>query len=351
MSVTEESKLNADLKNGRFKSLYFLFGEEPFLTVTYEKKIISLTVGEDTSGMNIIRFNGNPLSDTVSDFAESLPFFSDYKCVVISDFEPDKLDNPELSSYLKLFENLPDSTILIISETGVEIDAKKPKAKLKKILAAAEKYGCLCELKLLSANQAAALAMKKAEKLGCSISRNNAVYLSELCGRSLSNISNEIQKLCDYTISGEISKDAIENMTPRLIETRAYELSSELFAGRTAKAMLILDDLFSQRLEPIIILGIISSAFVDFHRARLSIEERINLNESSKTFGYYGGRSYGFGKAFSAVKNVSGKYLGKCVDILYHTNLTLNSTKADKRLIIERAVTEISALDRGGYYD
>ena len=49
--------------------------------------------------------------------------------------------------------------------------------------------------------------------------------------------------------------------------------------------------------------------------------------------------------AFS-VKYLSVDYLKNCVDILYRTNRLLNSSKTDRRTLLEQALTEISVLKR-----
>lgn len=346
MAKIEEARLKADLKAGQLARVYFLFGEEHFLTKTYENKIIEAALGADPSDLNFVRFNEAPPSDSLSDFADSMPFFSEYKVIVISDLDADKLDNAELTAYLSIIEELPDTTVLIISQTGIEIDTKKPKAKMKKLMAAAEKCGVLCEMKYMSASQLAKMAVKKASRLGCNLSEQNAVLLAELCGRDMQLLSTEVQKLCDYTVSGEITKDAIDALVPKLVDTSIYTLASELFAGRVANAFQILDDLFVQRMEPVVILGTLSGHFVDCYRAKLAMLAKKSANDAAAAFNYPRNRTFVLTKAYGSVKYLSVDYLKSCIDILYRTNLLLNSSRADRRTLLEQALTEISVLRR-----
>ncbi len=48
--------------------------------------------------------------------------------------------------------------------------------------------------------------------------------------------------------------------------------------------------------------------------------------------------------AYRSVGRLSERYLGDCVAVLYKTNKLLNSSKADKRQLIEQAIIEIAAL-------
>ncbi len=346
MAAIEEARLKADLKAGKLSRVYFLYGEEHFLVKTYENKIIEAALGKEPSDLNFVRFNEAPPADSLSDFAESMPFFSEYKVIVISDLEADNLESSEMNAYLSIIEELPETTILIISQTSIEIDPKKPKAKMKKLMATVEKCGSLCEMKYMTAQQLAALAVKKAAKLGCNLSNNNAVLLAELCGRNMKLLSTEVQKLCDYTTNGDITSEAIDMLVPKMVDTSIYTLASELFAGRTAKAFQILDDLFVQHIEPIIIMSALSGHFVDCYRAKLAQMSKKSANEALAAFNYPRNRSFVMTKAMNAVSRLSVDYLKSCVDILYNTNKLLNSSKTDRRLLIEQALTKISVLKR-----
>lgn len=346
MARIEEPRLKADLKAGALSRVYFLFGEEHFLTKTYENKIIEAALGKEPSDLNFVRFNEAPPSDTLSDFADSMPFFAEYKVIVINDLDADKLDNTEMKAYTDIIEQLPDTTVLVISQTGIEIDPKKPKTKMKKLMEAAEKSGVLCEMKHMSSSQLAQMAIKKAARLNCNLSQENAVLLAELCGKDMNLLSTEVQKLCDYTGSGEITRDAIDALVPKLVDTSIYTLASELFGGNTAKAFRILDDLFIQRIEPVIILSTLSGHFVDCYRAKLAQLSKKSANDAAAAFNYPRNRTFVMTKAFGSVKYLSVGYLKQCIGILYDTNLLLNSSRADRRTLIERALTEISVLKR-----
>lgn len=346
MAIIEEARLKADLKAGKLARVYFLYGEEHFLTKTYENKIIEAALGKEPSDLNFVRWNDAPSADTLSDFADSMPFFAEYKVILLSDLEADSMDTAQVNAYVSIIENLPDTTVLIISQTGIEIDPKKPKAKMKKLMTAAEKCGVLCELKYMSTSQLAALAVKKAARLGCNLSNANAVLLAELCGKDMHLLSTEVQKLCDYTSSGEITQEAINTLVPKLVDTSIYTLASELMAGKTAKAFRILDDLFVQRIDPIVILGTLSGHFVDCYRAKLAQQSKKSANDAAAAFNYPRNRTFVLTKAFNSVKYISAEYLKQCVDILYRTNKLLNSSKADRRTLLEQALTEISVLKR-----
>ncbi len=346
MAIIEEARLKDELKAGRLARVYFLYGEEHFLTKTYETKIIEAALGKEPSDLNLVCWKEAPSADTLSDFAESMPFFSEYKVILLSDLEADSIDAAQVNAYVEIIENLPDTTVLIISQTGIEIDPKKPKAKMKKLMEAAETYGVLCELKHMGVQQLAGLAMRKAERLGCHISDANAVMLVEMCGRDMNLLSIEVQKLCDYVTSGDIAAETIQSLVPKPVDASIYSLATELFSGNKAKAFRILDELFLQHLEVVAIMAALSGHFVDCYRAKMAQLAGRRAYDAAAAYNYPRNRTFVMTNAFPAVKYLSVDYLKQCVDILYRTNKLLHSSNSDARILLERALTEISVLRR-----
>lgn len=345
MARLTESALNAELRSGILRRVYFLYGEEDFLVKTYADRIIAAAVPEDQRDMNFIKYTKQPKSDELSDHLENVPFFSEYKCVLIEDLDADAMLLADHKAYLAIIGNIPESSVLIIAQKNVFVDPKKPKDKMKKLIAACEGAGCCCELNRLPDPKLAEMAAGKFSRAGCSISRDNAAFLVEECGGSLTVMQTEIEKLCSYKGSGEITREDIEKLVPRRIDSNIYNLSKELFAGRTGSALHILDDLFAQRTEPFMIFAALSSHFTDLYRAKLAQQARKPSAEAAKAFGYYN-RAFVMDNAYRSARSLSEGYLSGCIEILYRTNRLINSSKADNRILLERAITEIAALDK-----
>ena len=345
--LTTEAQLKSELKQGRLRSVYFLCGEEPYLTALYRKKIVQTALGGEPDDMNYTVFNGAPDFETLSDHAESMPYFSEYKVIVISEMDADKLDNKQHAQYLELLSNLPETTVLIISQTAVEVDLKKPKAKLKKLLEVCEKNGCVCNFAQFSTAQAGAMAAKRCARNGCVISQENAAYLAEQCGRSMVMLEREADKLCAYAgEGGEITRGVIDALVPRIIDTSIYALSDALVMGDASKALTVLDDLFAQQYDAISLLAALSSSYVDLYRAKLALKQRYSVSQMVSAFKYPPNRSFLAERAMRSAGRISESCLARSIEILYRTNLLLNSSRADRRIQLERAITEISSLKR-----
>lgn len=350
MGKSTESRLNADLRSGKLERAYFLYGEEKFLVQTYTDKIAGI-VPEDAREMNLARWRISvkddvPKASELEDFLMSVPFFAEYKCAIIEDLDADWLDNTEHKAYLELIGNIPETSVLVFSMRNLAIDAKKPKAKLKKLLEVCENVGVLVDFNLLPQSKVMAMAIRKAQGLGCELSADNAALLANECANSLTMMQNEIVKLCAYRQSGEITREDISKLVPKRIDSDIYSLAKELFAGRTAAALEILGNLFLQQTEPTPIMAALSSYFVDLYRAKLGQMCRKSAQATAAEFNYPPNRAFVMKYAFSDASGLSERYLARCIAILYQQNKLLNSSGEDKRLIIERAVVEIAALEK-----
>lgn len=345
MARLTEAALRAEITSGKFRQLYFLYGEEDFLVKMYTDMIAAETVPEESREMNYVKYTKPPKADELYDILQNVPFFAEYKCVVIEDLDIDGMNTADSGAYFDVIKDIPDSAVLVISQKNITIDPKKPKEKTKKLLAVCDGAGAVCEFNRLSVNQLIGMTASKFSRSGCSISEKNARLLIEECGSSLTVMQIEIEKLCVYKKSGEITRDDIENLVPHRIETNIYNLAKELFAGRTSSALHIIDDLFAQRVNASYIGTTMASHFTDLYRAKLGQLAKKSSNDAAQAFGYYG-RAFVMSSAYSSVRNLSLGYLGSCVEILYRMNKLLNSSAADGRVLVERAVTEIAALKK-----
>lgn len=339
MNLTED-KLSSELRAGRLERLYFLYGTEPFLIKTYTDKIIKKCVGEDTLDFNLIRISGNPDIQLLGDYIEGLPVFSERKVIVINDFDIEKLDAEEIKQYTELFGDIPDTATVLINITGIEVDAKK--AKTKKLLAVLEKVGAVCFFDYMTQAKIAALVVKKAGKAGIVISNADAAYLVELTLCNMSLVSEETAKLCSYVGSGgTITRDIIGKLVSKQLDTSIYSLAAAITAGKSADAFTILDELYTQRIEPVIIMSALSGTFIDFYRAKTGKATGATSNEIAEKFNYPKNRVWAVGKAMNAVTHLDAAYLRGCIQVLYETDIRMKSSPLDSKTLIETTIVSL----------
>ncbi len=347
MTLTEE-KLNAAIRGGRIDRVYYLYGKEPFLVKTYTDKIIKKTVGDDPFDMNFIRLSGNPPVGDFIDYVEGLPVFAEVKTVVVNDIAPDKMESKELEAYLDVLANIPDTTVVIFNITGFQPEEKK--AATKKFIAAVEKYGTVSKLDGIPQSKIAGLVVKKAAKSGVVISGEDAMYLSErvLCNMTL--VSEETAKLINYVGNGgTITRDIIDRLVGKLLDTSAYELATAINSGKRAEAFRILDDVIAERVEPTLILSALSSTFLDFYKAKLAKITGVLPSQAVTEMGYAKNREWAFNRAMNSVSKLRIDYLRKTVFILNEADSKMKSLPIDANIILEQTVTSLFEAGEGRY--
>ena len=135
------NRIKDDIKQRRFHNLYLLYGSEELLKKNYRENLKHFIL-ENSDEMNFSKFEnrGIDLSE-VQSIADTLPFFSDYRLIVIQDSGLFKTSN-DFADYL---EHMPDSTIIIFVEK--EID------KRNKLYKYVNKNGIAAEIKLKDAQE------------------------------------------------------------------------------------------------------------------------------------------------------------------------------------------------------
>lgn len=357
MKISEQ-RLGEDIKAGKLARVYLLYGNEDFLVKLYTDKLSKLAVEEESREMNLLRYflvagtdkgaeeDRPPKISELSDFVESVPFFADRKCVVLKNLDPDLLDKDDFEGYLALISDIPETSVVIITRENTESDAKKfkeklEKARMKKLIEAVNANGIVCELNMFPPQKLMGMAISKCRRAGCELSEENAGFLAERVGGSLSLLQTELEKLCAYRQSGEITREDIEALVPKLLENRAYDIAKELFAGRVTRALEMLDDVFALRFEPIKIMQALSGHFVDLYFAKLGKQAKKSYSAAASELNY-GGRAFAMRNAYGTAANVPEQRLEDWIAILYDTNKRFNSSTEDKKQILERAIVEIA---------
>jgi DNA polymerase-3 subunit delta len=334
MKITEEA-LKDNLKLNKLSNLYYFFGKEIFLVKHYADSV-KQKFAPDLDEFNFVKFNGISDFDSLEEAIETLPVFAEKKVVLINDFDAEKTDIETLDRIISLFADIPEYCAVIISITGFE---PSKNAKTKKLIAAVEKHGVVCEFELLTKPKAAGIIAGRVSKLGSIISLENAEYLYDLTLGSLTLIGSEYKKLCAYAGTGnEITQEIIDRLTPRMTDTKTFNLANALTAKNARTAFIILDELFAQNVEPVIILSSLSGNFINFYRANLGKKYRINHAKVAADF------NYSKKQEFLMNKTANDSYIRKCISLLYKADIKLKSTTLNNRTVIEKTMTEILTL-------
>lgn len=224
-------KILLDLKNKKFKPVYWLEGEEPYFIdeiMTYaEHKILS----ESEASFNLTVFYGRDANwADVLNACKRYPMFAERQVVLLKEAQYMK-DIERLESYI---ENPLSSTLFFVSYKEKKIDGR---GKLAKILKTKSE---LLTTKKMYDNQLPDWAGSMIQSLGLSINQKALLLLVDHIGNDLSRMQNEIEKLA-VNLNGRkgITEDDIEKYIGISKEFNVFELQTALANKNLPKAIRI----------------------------------------------------------------------------------------------------------------
>ncbi len=343
MSSITESEFKQQLRSGEFDNLYFIYGNESYLKKHYFESLINKTVDKDFKDFNLHIYDGKGIDmKEVALSVEALPMMSERTCVVIKDIKLPELGEDGKTALLSIISDIPETCIIIICQLTAESDGKG----WKELITAFDKAGTTLKLDKMSRQELTRYVIKGAKSRGFEIDIPLADYFISIVGDSMSNVLNELEKVCANSRDGKIKRENIDAVTVKTAEVKIFELSKNLVAGNSDKAFEILDSLMKQREEPISVLATIITAYVDMYRAKVTSSSGRRPEEAAKVFNY-GKNDFRLKNGAKNASKISVADLRKSLDVLAEADEKLKSTSVDGRLILEETMMKLFLLANG----
>ena len=339
MAVIYEDALKVQIKSGVLSPVYIILGEDDFLKRMYVDKITALVADKDDI-FNYSRFGADCNLQDVYDFLEQLPVMSDKKCAVLCDYDIEHCGANDFEKLLSLVTNPTDDAVFVIWFDSLFPDPKKS-ARLKKLISKAEKGGgCAVLLNHRRVPELVKMLTDGAQKRGCTFEPAAAKYLVETAGEDISTLQNELNKLCFYLPGGTITRQDVDLVSVKTVEASVYNLSKHIFSRNAGEALKTLDELFFMRLEPMIILYTVSSAYVDLYRVFVCRKKGMKNPEIAAEFGYKG-REFVIDRAAQNLSKFDFKKLSLSFEALLSADKQLKSFGADPRTVLEQLTVRL----------
>ena len=334
-----EAELKEQIKSNSFSNVYFIWGEEGYLKEFYAKKLKDKIVDPAFEDFNFHQYEAkNSTMDDILQDAQMLPMMSDYTFILVHDYPLDK-SNEDIEALKEFFKDIPQSCVLVFWFDSIEIDIKKS-SKWKTIEGLFAKAGSSVNLEKRSESDIAKLLVNSAKKRSCTISPDNARYLISVSGNDIQTLFSELEKICAYCSGREITKQDIDKLAVKSLQARVYDLSKFILAGNGDKAFSVLNTLFAQKEEPIAILAVISSCYIDMYRVKCAKSANINENEIADYYSYKG-RDFLIRNAARDCRSISFEALRNSLDVLQKADELMKSSTIDKNLLLEETVAKL----------
>ena len=244
-------ELKEDIKSGSFKRAYLLYGEEEYLKLQYKNELKKALI-PDGGDMNLVFLGGKDITpERIIDEAETLPFFADYRLIIIEESGFFKKASPKLEEYLP---QLPETSVLLFVEKEVD--------KRLKLFKTLKKIGREVEMKHPDEKMLGSWILGKIKKERKQISRGAYELFFQKTGDDMVKISAELEKLLCYCLDkDEITADDVEAVCIENIENRIFEMIRYMAEKNRKKTLELYYDLLSLKEAPLKILALVSRQF------------------------------------------------------------------------------------------
>nr|WP_296155970.1 DNA polymerase III subunit delta [uncultured Blautia sp.] len=267
--------LQEDIKSGNFKSAYLLYGDEAYLRQQYKERLIHALNPEDDT-MNFSKYEGRGIEvREMIDLCETMPFFAEYRVILVenSGFFKNKCD--ELAEYMK---TLPEYVRFVFVEE--EVDKRSKMYKAVKSCGSVVEFAKQDEKTLM--RWAAGILAKEGRKI---TTRDMELFLTKT-GTDMGNIRMELEKLITYTMGQDIvTAQDIEAVCTTRTENKIFEMVRAVTEKNQRRALDFYNDLLTLKEPPMRILFLLSKQFRQLCLAKKMAGEGASQNEIASRLG------------------------------------------------------------------
>ncbi|MBU8934786.1 MAG: DNA polymerase III subunit delta [candidate division Zixibacteria bacterium] len=242
---------------GKFKPAYYLFGVEDFRIIEAEKYISRSFLPDRQLSTNYRKINGRRTRcvDLIAELS-NLPMLGERQVFGISEFQSFK--PTEVDRILKLLDPPDPNRVVIFSSPSARMP-RKSSAFIKKITKVTE----VVEFGRLSVRAVATRIKSGLKKEDIDIEPEALKLLVELIGGHSGGAEAELAKLRDFKNPGEtVTTDDVRAITTGYEVYNIFELADQVVAGRTPRALKMLDTLVTEGKSPVAICSLVMSHFL-----------------------------------------------------------------------------------------
>lgn len=335
-----EDALMRDISAKHFSPVYIIYGDDPYLKKHYQDALAKKASDGDQF-FNLQKFEGNTDLQEVFDAVNQFPMMAERKSVVLSDFDFEKCSKDDFERLLQLIKSANDSCVLIICFIAIDFDAKKGNKEKRLINAVNKVNGKCAEINHRSVTALVKMLSDGAKKRGCVLGEIAARYLIEVSGNDLNTLKNELDKLCAFVSEGEITKETVDLVSSKSVEASVYEYVKQIFAGNISKALKILNDMFFMHIEPMSILYIVSSSYVDIHHVTAAKNASVTKAQTVQDFAYPQNREFLLDRAAQNSKKLDSKKLRLSLEALTKADKALKTFANDPHAVLEQLTVKL----------
>lgn len=318
--------LNQDIKEGAFKPVYLIYGEEEFLKNSYKNKLRTAIVGDDP--MNFSRFEGKGLDiDELIRLADTMPFFAERRLILVEDSGFFKGAQEALNGYLP---SMPKSTCLLFVEREVD--------KRGKLYKKVKAMGYAAEMARQNVSQLSKWAGTILAKEGKKITGHTMELFLGMTGDDMENIRMELEKLIAYTLGRDVITDEdVEAVCTVRVSNRIFEMVAAIVNRQTKKAMNLYEDLLNLKEPPMRILFLIARQFNQLLQVGELMEKGMDRSAIALRLKL---QPFVVGKVMPQARQFSREQILSYVNLCVEAEEAVKTGRLSDRLAVELLITK-----------
>lgn len=262
MSALTRQELQRELKSGKLRTLYLLFGPEEYLRNRAAQAVAESALRDAP----LREFNEASFSLASADVqhaiaaAEQLPMMASRRVVRITDFA--RLREADEGALLRYIARPVETSVVIF--IADDLDKRRKLTKTLMDACGSVEFATLTDTELV------AWGREHLKRLKVSTDDRTLHHLVALAGPSVRTLTMELEKLAAAALdTGFITIEMVDALVSRSRELSNFELTDHLIARNRRRALQILYRLLDDGAEPLMLIGLIAG---NFHRLALAKE-------------------------------------------------------------------------------
>lgn len=322
--------INENIKDMRFKRAYLIYGEENYLKQQYKNKLReAITGGED---MNYSFYDGKGINlMEVIDVCETMPFFSEYRLVVMEDTGLFK--NSCDDKFVDYIKNIPEYLVIVFVESEVD--------KRNKLYKAVSQAGYVSEMKLQdeSVLRKWVAGLLAQESKNMEDSRALQTFL-EYAGNSMDNVKQELEKLICYTMGRNvITTEDIKAVCTVTTVSKIFDMVSAVALKKQKEALELYYDLLTLKEPPMRILFLLSRQFNQLLQVKQLQKEGYSVESTAKKMGI---QTFVVNKYLPQIKLFTEEKLIQALEECASLEEAVKTGRMDDKMCVELVIIKYS---------
>lgn len=327
--------ISDNLKSKIFAPLYYILGQEEYLKSYYYNEL-KKNVVTDMPEFNVIEFDQKNYDWL--DFCNcvnSYPVMAERKFVGVVNFDNSRLKEKFTKQFIEFLKSIPDFCTVVFYDNELKNTTSN---SLQKAIESAG--GVVANVDRPATAALASWSARHFKTAGKLISAQDLNYMLTIADHDMRSLLGEISKLCDYVSGDTVTRQDIDAIVTKSIEANRFAIS-EAFCSRNYDTIFdIIDKMYKQNVDDILIANAVYSSFDDMYRVKLGITSGKTVTEIGRDY-FPPNKSFLPSKIARFVGALSLEFLEVAVDLSKQIDVRLKSSSLNKRDLITFYIADL----------